>query len=288
MPEDKPSKPPIPLDYATPSRLPQRVNSAFNAFTGFLLLGGGSLLFAILVLVMLAPRGRANSVKCAANLKWIGTGLLSYNNCYKGYPVFGNNPTPGRTEIAGTFFMLVKYSDLATSIFCCPATDASADPANFQTATNFARPDQRSLSYALTNPAYRPSQGGFRWLASQSADWAIAADGNYPYSSTNPNSANHGGDGQNVLYNDGHVDWSTNLMAGKLTTGKPDDITTCNGADPMDTQILPLSWGPSNGPQSGLNAITKYSIVVGTILLLGLVGVPGWLALRRRLRQPAA
>lgn len=270
MTQDDPPRRPQPLDYATP-QLNRRMNAGMTLLTIGLVVLAGLFLAALLLPALSDGRTRPPRVNCASNLKQIGTGLLMYNNDYRSYPIFSGNPSPTRSDIAGTLFMLVRYDDLTTALFCCPGTAAVPDTTNPLTATNFAVQNDITLSYALTNPQYRPAQSGFKWSASASADWAIASDGNfYGSDSSNRNSSNHNGEGQNVLYNDGHVDWCVNLMAGKLSTGAADDITTCNGIDPLDTQVMPLDWGTSpRAPwiQPMSNA-AKVSIV-GIILLVG-------------------
>src|SRR4029078_4963562 len=87
-----------------------------------------------------------------------------------------------------------------------------------------------NLSYSFADPypdaalAERASHGGVR--AHASSEFAVAADLNSgvshaalgPQSPTramqNANSRNHEGDGQNVLYADGHVDWRQSVFAG--------------------------------------------------------------------------
>jgi hypothetical protein len=287
-PNDQP-KSPLPLDYATP-QLNRRMDTGMKLLTIVLVAMAGLFIAALLLPALSTVRDNPPRLRCASNLKQIGTALIMYNNDYRSYPNCGGNSSPTRSDIAGTLFMLVRHEDLTTAIFCCRQTDAVPDTANPLTATNFAVQNDTTLSYALTNPNYRPSQGGFRWSASMSADWAVAADGNYPFSSTNPNSSNHNGDGQNVLYNDGHVDWFTNLMAGKLSTGAADDITTCNGIDPQDTQVLPLDWRTSpRSPRATAQPMSTAAKVniVGIILLLGVAAVVLVTIVRRRAKSVA-
>jgi hypothetical protein len=238
---DPPQPAPEPFRGPLPGSSHRRVANLSSIIVGGVVVLGALLILSVVLSLINTARERGGHVTCAGRLMQIGTGLLMYNNDYRSYPRFGDssNPNPTPADIAGTFFMLVRYSDLPVSVFTCPQTDATPDPANPATATNFIRQDHNSISYALTNP--NRTTPGLRWGNNASADWAIAADGNYPMNDTNPNSANHGGDGQYVLYNDGHVDWCTNLMAGKLSNGRPDDITT-ETDDSLDTQLLPLKW----------------------------------------------
>jgi hypothetical protein len=232
------------LDYASPElRKVSLGRVAYLVMCALLAVVAGAGLLLALATALNSSRERHTprlpAAICSSNLKPIGTGLIMYHNDYHSCPRlarYSDPPTPD--EIAQTLFLLVKYADLSTAIFNCPVTDASPDMAPW-TASNFARPDRRSLSDALTNPAPAGRPVGFRWGASQSANWAVMADGNYP--APGKNSHNHNGEGQNVLFNDGHVDWFTTVKCGRLSTGAVDDITT-PAPDPMDTHLLPLAW----------------------------------------------
>jgi prepilin-type processing-associated H-X9-DG protein len=104
------------------------------------------------------------------------------------------------------------------------------------------------LSYSYQNPYATTDAGnrGFQFSDSMNADFAIMADinpgpaveGGYQTSPVTvgygasgaeqrgANSGNHQKDGQNVLYADGHVDWSTSVFAG----AQQDNIFTARGA----------------------------------------------------------
>jgi len=121
---------------------------------------------------------------------------------------------------------------------------------NFESADN--------LSYSITNPY--PSRdaalAGYKWSPNVGADFVIAADRNdadpkafVDMTANSPaekqkamNSNNHAQEGQNVLYNDGHVDWVTTPWVG----AKKDNIFTSQKLDQwpnpqgeLDTVLVP-------------------------------------------------
>jgi len=62
------------------------------------------------------------------------------------------------------------------------------------------------------------------------------------------NSNNHGGDGQNVLYADGHVDWSPTVYCGspRPISGAP--------RDNIYTAASPMTSDPAQNKGSGVEA----------------------------------
>lgn len=118
-----------------------------------------------------------NRVKCAANLKRIGTALLMYGNENKGrYPAD-----------LGT---LVLTIDIHHSCFVCPNSDTKI-PAPFSSRGAYS-PEVASWVKANTDYTYITG-----WTATAPADMAIVYE----------KDANEYGEGSNVLYGDGHVDW---------------------------------------------------------------------------------
>ncbi len=155
----------------------------------------------------------------------------------------------GVNNTLAAMFLLVRTTDINQEIFVCPKSDqekdsfidsagtmhTSKDVSNFSSANN--------ISYSFANP-YPASQGvgaggqspinlGYRWSPNVTADFAIAADRNDGFTapadatqvagvtSVSPqaqqrraNSRNHAQDGQNVLYNDGHVEWAQTMWVG--------------------------------------------------------------------------
>lgn len=187
-------------------------------------------------------------------------------------------------SVTGAIFLLVRTAELSTEVFICPSSNAEKDTMNNdspQNRINFTSP-AKNLSYSVTNPYPIASPGierGYKWSPNVSADWAIAADrndaggtamtnasGNSAQANSanrGQNSRNHEQDGQNVLYNDGHVEWYSNPWAGsgkdniygqaiaiQSTTGgewtqQTPNATSTAGCSPqcaLDSVLVPNAW----------------------------------------------
>jgi prepilin-type N-terminal cleavage/methylation domain-containing protein/prepilin-type processing-associated H-X9-DG protein len=137
-------------------------------------------------------------------------------------------------DVTAAMFLLIRTTDLSPEVFVCPSSNQEKDSMNGQPAnlrSNFTK--QENISYGITNPYPKAGSGspvemGYKWSPNVSADFAIAADrfeGNIadaigvrsdsPASEQKKScSKNHEQEGQNVLFNDGHVEWCTNPWVG--------------------------------------------------------------------------
>ena len=133
-------------------------------------------------------------------------------------------------NVPQALFLLIRTEDITSSVFICPSANQTADQYGGGTNTalnqiNFTN-IQNNLSYCYANPY--PDTGalgsGFKMVQGLEPTFAVAADINpgttgnsgndnvlAPNTSSSGssmrqgNSNNHGKDGQNVLYGDGHV-----------------------------------------------------------------------------------
>jgi len=157
---------------------------------------------------------------------------------------------PYDNDVSAAIYLLLKTQDITGDSFVCPSS--SAEKWDFGGAansvgnwSNWNGQDEinKHLSYSYQNP-YGDAQAntsGFKLNASVGADYAVYADINpgsvqsydnlggrqISYNVIEPtigsggvnqkraNSPNHDKEGQNILYGDGHVDWSSTAFAGK-------------------------------------------------------------------------
>lgn len=188
-------------------------------------------------------------------------------------------------DISAGIFLMIHYKILTVDIFLCPSSsqerDVAMDGNNVAEVpvterSNFSekKPYSWSLSYCFANQ-YSPTsrvlgdEVDYRHSPSAPPENAIAADRNDGFDrfkNTSPdapqsdmemmNSRNHGGKGQNVLFNDGSVRWCNNPFVGYMR----DNIYTRAGVPFPPTsyrKLMPAHRYDSNlGPQLPLSGHT--------------------------------
>jgi type II secretory pathway pseudopilin PulG len=222
----------------------------------------------------------ANRVKCAVNLRAIGQAMLQYQSSNRSVlprtiyqpdapPVQYTMPTandpfaaggPQANDVTAALFLLARTQSLSAASFVCPSTDNAPwdfGGRNAMACANF--PGEQVLSYSLANPY--PNQeavkDGFKWNVMIGPDFPLAADMNPgsggEYDAAAPqltssaeelkrgNSRNHQGEGQNVLYSDGHIEFQTTAFCGV----KRDNIyTVAGGAEGNPPTSATISGSP--------------------------------------------
>jgi len=148
------------------------IGSAQGLSTGGI--GESALMASILLPSLNHARETANRVKCASNLRQIGQAILLYGNDTKGsYP-----PDLGT---------LVKTEDITAEVFVCPDTNTKP-PANMS-------PDE-AANWVNNNSDYIYVGAGLtQATAGQLTVVCYEKDGD------------HGGDGMNILFGDGHIEF---------------------------------------------------------------------------------
>jgi len=155
-------------------------------------------------------------------------------------PFVGTQGTVGTNNVGASLFLLLRTQEIGSEVFTCPSSNQEKD--DFQGGSNTALNRSnfsnlsRNLSYSYANPFPSTTAigNGYKLNNSLTPDFAVMSDIN-PGSSVNGittsnagtvrtnssssgmkdgNSNNHGQDGQNVLYGDGHVEFQNNPFVG--------------------------------------------------------------------------
>jgi hypothetical protein len=255
-----------------------------------------TIVMAVLVLGYLAPipaksRESSSRVKCASNLRTIGQAMFMYSNEDVRTGSFprtryeaGEAPTswtspfaaqpfgsggPELNDVTAGLYLLLRTQDITPDIFICPSRGGSPVSKNWTSRSNFE--DQNELSYSYQNPypTVAARDAGFVFNNSLTSDFAVMADLNpggdalltiTPQSRSTDlrkgNSPNHDYDGQQVLYADGHVDWSSSPFVGC----ERDNIYTFGSVVNKVPQSLGIVGSPVDGKDSVLLPVWDSSI----------------------------
>jgi prepilin-type N-terminal cleavage/methylation domain-containing protein/prepilin-type processing-associated H-X9-DG protein len=185
--------------------------------------------------------------------------------------VGGNASATGQNNVPASLFLLLRTQEIGSEVFTCPSSNQEKD--NFEgganTALNRCNFTQlnRNLSYSYANPYPTATAigSGYKLNNSLTPDFAVAADINPGVTGSNNNvtgvrtnssasdmkngnSNNHGGDGQNVLYGDGHVEFQNNPFCGV----QKDNIFT--QSDATSPSFVPTNYTSTNIVASPTNA----------------------------------
>jgi prepilin-type N-terminal cleavage/methylation domain-containing protein/prepilin-type processing-associated H-X9-DG protein len=180
-------------------------------------------------------------------------------------------------DVSAPLYLLLRTQEIGTEVFTCPSSNAQkfvpASGKTIQWWSNFSNgvastPDIiQNLSYSYANPYPNTTaiSAGYKMNSSLSPEFAVAADINPGPDTTGAgtgaqangtlttgssgaqmrggNSANHGRDGQNVLYGDGHVEWTSNPFVG---TQRDNIYTARNAADSTSAPVDGAGQTPSS------------------------------------------
>jgi len=162
-------------------------------------------------------------------------------------------------DVTAAMFLLIRNADINPEVFTCPSSNQEKDTlgglspirrSNFQ--------GQQNLSYSFANmyPNDLAIGKGYKLNGNVPGDLAICADRNDSPNAAAAtavnsasaaseqkkwNSTNHEADGQNVLYNDGHCEWSNSPFCGANKDNIYSKATTAGGAGQPLTQANPAA-----------------------------------------------
>jgi prepilin-type processing-associated H-X9-DG protein len=174
---------------------------------------------------------------------------------------------PDPNDVTAAMFLLLRTQDITSDVFVCSSSNGEKDiygggtksPANRANFSDIAN----NLTYSMHNPY--PSDGVITekdktwWTMNMSAEFAVAADLNPGVVGTDDNvlrptttsgaadmkfanSNNHDGDGQNVLFGDGHVEFLQNPFVGikrdNIYANKKGEVVA-SPVDAEDSVLLP-------------------------------------------------
>jgi prepilin-type processing-associated H-X9-DG protein len=158
---------------------------------------------------------------------------------------------PEMNDITGALYLILRTQDIPPHAFLCPSVTgevsylpsrANEDPKSLQLPgepkldftkqSNFASPKYLNYSFVNVYPTADAIGKGYKtFITAFSSDFAIAADLNpgtpevtqvttgSPRATVKAaNSTNHGGEGQNVVYADGHVEFQRTPLCGSAET----------------------------------------------------------------------
>ncbi len=193
-----------------------------------------------LAIMMYANDNKGNFPRTRFNTA--GATVTAGNEAYNQANSFGPGVPPN--SVTASFFQVLKTQDLTSEVFNCPSSSAerpsfpgTGGVANFSNwpggePGGTVQP-HLSYSYIVPFPTSAARSAGFKLNYTLSSDFAIGADmnpgttGGTPTDAVqtprhdaarsdmiNANSNNHNGDGQNVLYADGHVEFQSTPFCG--------------------------------------------------------------------------
>lgn len=176
-------------------------------------------------------------------------------------PFKDGGPLPN--DVTAAMFLLIRTQDITSEVFVCPSSNAEKDTYDGKTQLNRSNFTDVALnlsySYANPYPNKAVAEKGYVLTSSLSAEFAVAADLNpgiaageenvktvkidSPASQMhNANTFNHENDGQNVLFGDGHCEFSNTPFVGiekdNIYTAKTGGVDE-SPADATDSVLLP-------------------------------------------------
>jgi prepilin-type processing-associated H-X9-DG protein len=188
-------------------------------------------------------------VECKENLHQFGIALNAYHEQHHQFPDVSKEAPP--YNVAGMFVpMLINAGLLSRDITVrCPGngpfkpTPYTLDEIHAMSESNFALTAPYLACCYAYSLGYR-DEAGYHGPSYQGAGFPLVSDRS-PRDQGPGNSFNHGGTGQNVLFQDGHVKFMTNRSLSfdsDIFRNKQGNIEA--GCDPNDVVVAPSAVSP--------------------------------------------
>jgi prepilin-type N-terminal cleavage/methylation domain-containing protein/prepilin-type processing-associated H-X9-DG protein len=212
-----------------------------------------------------ANENKGNYPRTRYNVAGTTTGTYDTTNANTAQDPFLNQLNDN--DVIKAMFLLIRTQDITPEVFICPSSNDEKDTygsaAGISAQSKVSFTAKKNLSYSMANP-YPDAAGvnnSYKLNATTGAEFAICADMN-PAGATNylltsatevssqkdmqlANSPNHQGQGENVLYGDGHAEFQQNPFCGS----KRDCIYTVSGS--TDGSNTTSKTAPTKGGGSG-------------------------------------
>jgi len=207
------------------------------------------------------PRTRYNSAVSTANGTWDTT---NSNTPVDPITSAGSGGLKDN-DVNRAIFLLIRTQDITPEVFICPSSNDEKDvygaAAGISAQCKVSFTKKECLSYSMANPYPDTTavNNSYKLNVTTGAEFAIFADKNpagasgYDLSQANEtsssqfmqkaNSPNHQGQGENVLYGDGHAEFQQNPFCGS----KRDCIYTVSGSTNGTGDITTNKANPPSG-----------------------------------------
>ena len=169
-----------------------------------------AILAGMLLPALARAREEARKAVCKSNLKQLGLAVNMYSNDFgEVYPTYGLNMTVGSDDLRalGSLCLLYDQYISARKIYKCPST--TDDPSNVAIGLNMDADGNLITAQEGGCSFGYDSQKGIL----TDPGTAICAD-KRDLANNTKNSTNHNNTGQNVLFYDGHVEWTNTRLCG--------------------------------------------------------------------------
>ena len=253
-------------------------------------------------------RENAFRVKCSSNLRQIALGSLLYANSEVRTGAFPRTrfdvaagkvtaytkwdaPDPFKeggpevNDVTAALYLVQRTQDITPNVFVCPSSTAKrwdfGPKKKADAVSNFPDGSVLAYSYATPYPTKEAIAAGFKFNSALGSDVPLASDMNpggealtkLKMTSSKEElkagqSPNHGQEGQNVVYCDGHVEWQNTPFCGSPVGAKgqggKDNIFTYGesgndkgGAGVVGQPTAPTDFVLLPTPDMGKAAATK-------------------------------